>query len=225
MIYILWLNCIYIYKTKRKFPSAFSFAYRKTSKASSVFIFMNEHVKTYIQLCKYTVLNRGGVCAHTQFGGGSKTLFSCSNQALCFSFDKGHGPSESTIMLGNYIFELCGKFPMLEGRDRSPPVVTNTRGEKQLWPHRRCSHRPANLPGSPAQTPRCLFASASSGFLIPSTISLPGTFISLGWTSQCLVTAWESCAKPGWTRKLLHLVCLVCRMKHSKSRVIPLHLE
>lgn len=94
-----------MYKIKRNFPSAFSFAYRETSKASSLFIFTNEHVKTYIQLHKYTILSRGRVHAHVEFGGGSETVFLCSKQAPCFSLDKGNSPSESAIVLRNYIFE------------------------------------------------------------------------------------------------------------------------
>lgn len=51
----------------------------------------------------------------------------CSKQAPCFSLDKGHSPSESTTVLRNYTFESCGKLPMLEGWDRSPP------DESQRW--------------------------------------------------------------------------------------------
>lgn len=74
------------------------------------------------------------------------------------------------------------------------------RGEKQLWPH---------LSGSPAQTARCLFGSASSTFPIPSTISLPGTHISLGWTRQCLGDCVKKLCK-AWLNMETSAPCLSC---------------
>lgn len=55
-----------------------------------------------------------------QFGGGSKPTYLRSKPTLVGSKPKpyisalstGHGPSESTIVLRNYIFEQFGKPPM-----------------------------------------------------------------------------------------------------------------
>lgn len=222
MIYILWLNCIYIYKIKRKFPSAFSFAYRETSKASSLFIFVNEHVKTYIQLQKYTILNRGGAHAHTQFGGGSKTVVFVQQTSPMFQpWQRAQSLREHHCVKKLYFWIMWETSHV--GRTRHVPSwwVTEVKIKNQLWPHRGSSHCPANLPGSPAQAACCLFGSASSSFLIPSTTSLPGTHISLGWTSQCLGECLKKLCK-AWLNTETSAPCLSC--VQDEPQQIPSHL-
>lgn len=55
---------LYLYEKRKreKFHLLFCFAHGVTSKTSSLFIFINGVIKTYIQLYKYTVLNNRGAC-------------------------------------------------------------------------------------------------------------------------------------------------------------------
>lgn len=112
---------LYLYKKERNFPSAFCFAYRGTSKTSSLFIFINERIKTSIPLYKYTILNNGGECVctytHTHTLNYSlvmdpELLICVVNKPYISALSTGHNPSESTIVLRNYIFEPFGKLPM-----------------------------------------------------------------------------------------------------------------
>lgn len=208
MIYILWLNCIYIYKIKRNFPSAFSFAYRETSKASSLFIFMNEHVKTYIPLCKYTILNM-----HIHSLVADAKLCFCTVTKPCVSaLTKGTVPQGASSVKKLYFWIMWETSHV--GRTGQAPSWLRHRGKKQLWPY---SHSPANLPGSPAQpAAACLDLPAAAFWFQAQYHSLAHVFPS-DEPARALVTVWKSCAKLGWAQKLLHLVCLVCRMNHSKS--------
>lgn len=196
MIYILWLNCIYIYKIKRNFPSAFSFAYRETSKASSLFIFMNEHVKTYIQLCKYTILN---MHIHSLVAD-AKLCFCTVNKPCVSALTKGTVPQGASSVKKLYFWIMWETSHV--GRTGQAPSWWRHKGKKQLWPHSLC--KPL---WESCTTCSCLFGPASSSFLIPSTISLPGTCISLRWTSQGLGDCLEKLCK-AWLSTETSAPCL-----------------
>lgn len=107
-----------------------------------------------------------------------------------------------TSRLGNLLWE---------GQERSPPAgCTVVKHLQSCW---GCSYRPANLA---AEAARCLFGCNGSSFPLPSTISLPGTCICLGWIPQCLSGCVQKLCK-AWLNTTTSVPCTSCVQDEPKQ--------